>query len=75
MSLSRDGRFLAVGGPKDNNGVGTTWVFRYDGSSYREIGKIVGNGATSTSAHQGEEVLMVLVINNIILDTHTDLLC
>lgn len=56
VSLSEDGRFLAVGGYVDNNRVGATWVFGYDGSSYKQIGsKLVGTGYSGgTNPEQGE---------------------
>lgn len=45
LSLSGDGRLLAVGGAVDDGGVGATWVFQYNGSHYIQIGqKLVGSG-------------------------------
>lgn len=45
MSLSRDGSILAVGGPSDGDGVGATWLFKYNGLGYTQIGsKLVGEG-------------------------------
>ena len=56
MSLSSDGSILAVGGPLDNNNVGATWLFRYDGSGgYTQLGdKLVGTGYDGF-AWQGKE--------------------
>lgn len=54
VSVSSDeGTFIAVGGPRDNRGVGATWIFIKDGSSYQQLGnKLVGNDA-SGSSYQG----------------------
>lgn len=37
---------MAVGGPDDNNQMGATWVFTYDGQgTYNQVGeKLVGTG-------------------------------
>lgn len=46
MDLSSDGHILVVGGPYDNNGVGATWVFENNGSTYQQLGrKLVGLGS------------------------------
>ena len=46
MALSSDGRTVAVGGYRDNNYVGATWIFVFDGSAYQQIGnKLVGSGS------------------------------
>lgn len=39
VSLSSDGRILAVGGPLDNFRAGATWIFVYDGSTYQQFGR------------------------------------
>ena len=52
VALSNDGITLAIGGLLDNNGVGATWVFIYDGSSWVEQAKLVGDTAIGNS-HQG----------------------
>ena len=51
VSLSSNGSILAVGGVLDNNEVGATWVFRYDGlGGYIQLGdKLVGTGYNGTS--------------------------
>lgn len=55
LSLSSDGRILAVGGPKDNSGVGATWMFEFDGSTYRQFNnKLVGSDTSGYS--QGKDV-------------------
>lgn len=55
MSLSRNGEFLAVGGPGDQSGVGATWVFHFDGSSYKQIGsKLVGTNSIGNDKRQGK---------------------
>lgn len=54
VSLSSDGRILAVGGIKDNGGIGAAWTFVYDGSTYQQLGnKLVGNDR-SGSSEQGK---------------------
>lgn len=62
VSLSSDSKFLAVGGPADDNGAGATWVFTHqdncDGSDpcYIPFGpKLVGNNAKG-KANQGTAV-------------------
>lgn len=43
MTLSTDGTFLAFGGPEDDDGIGATWVFLFNGSSYEQLGnKLIG---------------------------------
>lgn len=45
VSLSSNGSLLAVGGPFDNDKVGATWVFKYNGSNYSKLGsKLIGTG-------------------------------
>lgn len=38
VSVSGDGRIIAVGGPGDRNGVGAAWIFAHDGWSYQQLG-------------------------------------
>lgn len=48
-SMSSDGRFLAAGGPGDNAGMGATWIFQFNGSTYKykQLGeKLFGLGST-----------------------------
>lgn len=50
VSLSFDGRVLAVGGPSDNASEGAAWIFKFDGSTYQQIGsKLVGVGSSGIS--------------------------
>ena len=49
-ALSSDGRTLAVGGSATNSGVGATWVFRYDGTTWTQQAMLVGTGATGTQS-------------------------
>ena len=50
MSLTWNGHILAVGGPADNGGIGATWIFVNDGTTYRQLGqKLVGFGALGSS--------------------------
>ena len=61
MSLSSDGSILAVGGDLDNEYVGATWMFRYDGSGgYTQLGdKLVGTTAISLYPFQGNNSLRI----------------
>lgn len=43
VSLSSDGTFLAVGGPAYSNGIGAVWLFKYDGSTYRQIDALMAS--------------------------------
>lgn len=55
VSLSTDGRILAVGGPYDNQSIGATWIFEFDGSSYQQRGnKLVGYDVSISGALQGK---------------------
>lgn len=57
VSCSSNGRIIAVGGPGDNNGIGATWIFSYNGSTYKQLGKkLVGTGS-SGSSQQGNECI------------------
>ena len=58
VSLSSDGSILAVGGNADNNLIGATWLFRYNGSGgYTQLGdKLVGTGYQAPfGPQQGQE--------------------
>jgi hypothetical protein len=59
VSVSSDGNTLAVGGNKDNGGVGATWIFtRNDSGLWTQQGsKLVGTGATG-DAQQGNAVAL-----------------
>jgi hypothetical protein len=47
VSLSSDGYMLAVGGPSDKTGIGATWLFKYDGSTFQQVGdKIISIGSS-----------------------------
>lgn len=51
VSLSGDGRLLAVGVPSDTKGsfdlgIGSTCVFRYDGSTYQQFGNKLSENKT-----------------------------
>lgn len=48
VSLSTDGKILAVGAPYDDSFVGSVFIFIYDGSAYQQLGgKLVGAGYTA----------------------------
>ena len=56
VSLSADGNTLAVGGQSDNSGVGATWIFTRNGTTWTQRGtKLVGTGAVGSS-QQGHSV-------------------
>lgn len=45
VSLSSDGEILAVGAPSDDDDIGATSIFHYNGSTYNQLGdKLVGEG-------------------------------
>lgn len=49
VSLSNDGKILAVGAPYDNSLIGGVFIFIYDGSAYQQLGgKVLGTGYTAT---------------------------
>lgn len=61
MSLSFDGRVLAVGGPAFNSSAGATWVFTRDSNNltYSQMGeKIRGSGAVdgAIGVNQGKRI-------------------
>ena len=63
MALSADGNTLAVGGPYDNSGAGSTtgatWVFARSGSAWSQQGpKLVGTGAGGIATDQGIAVAL-----------------
>lgn len=63
MSLSSDARILAVGAPGDDNKIGATWIFLYDGSLYKQLGnKLVGYNSSGFS-HQGEGKILHLYVS------------
>ncbi len=52
VAISDDGNLLVVGGLGDSGFAGATWVYARDGSTWRQIAKLVGTGA-SGAAYQG----------------------
>lgn len=62
MSLSSDGRILAVGAPYDNDWIGATWIFKYDGLTYKQWGNklfdIVGSADFLSRPRQGKGYLV-----------------
>jgi hypothetical protein len=63
VSLSSDGRILAVGGPEDDGRKGATWIFVVDGPTYQQLGvKLVGSGSIGSS-YQGK----VFAITNFVV--------
>ncbi len=56
---STGGNFALVGGPNDSSGAGATWVFARSGTTWSQQGaKLVGSGASGTTAHQGHSVAL-----------------
>lgn len=55
-SLSNDGKVAVIGGPKDNNNLGATWVYSYNGNNFIQIKKIVVTSAIGTDIQQGRSV-------------------
>lgn len=59
VSLSADGKILAVGAPSDVNQIGGVWIYTSSGINYSQAGKkLVGTGAISVwnDAYQGQSV-------------------
>lgn len=60
VSLSADGKTLAVGGYGDNSGIGAVWVFTQSGGNWSQMGnKLVGTGylgSTPYHVYQGSSV-------------------
>lgn len=55
VSLSEDGSILAVGGPRDDAFIGATWIFKYDGSTYKQLGnKLIGLPTIGSNVQQGK---------------------
>jgi hypothetical protein len=58
VALSGDGNTALIGGRRDNNGIGASWVFGRSGSTWTQQGpKLVGAGVTGNS-FQGESVAL-----------------
>ena len=57
VSLSSDGRTLAVGGKGDNGGIGATWIYTFDGTNWNQIVKLIGTNNIGTS-FQGTSVAL-----------------
>lgn len=50
VSVSLDRKVIAIGGPEDNDTVGATWVFVYNGSTYQQLGnKLVATNSSGLS--------------------------
>ncbi len=75
VSLSSDGRILAVGGPADDSLLGGTWIFVFDGTTYQQLGaKLVGSGSVGTDVYQGKiiqqayHLVYVIIISRCLID-------
>ncbi len=53
VSLSADGTVLAIGGPRDNNDAGATWIFKNISGTWTQIIKLVGTGGSATASQGG----------------------
>lgn len=50
VSVSLDRNVIAIGGAEDNDTVGATWVYVYNGSTYQQLGsKLVASNASGPS--------------------------
>lgn len=50
VAISRDGNTVAIGGYQDNSGIGATWIFVWNGTSWSQQGsKLIGTGAIGSS--------------------------
>jgi hypothetical protein len=73
VSLSADGNTLAVGGPRDNNNIGATWIFTRSGTTWTQQGsKLVGTGVTGSTSQQGSSVSLSKNGNTIAVGGNTD---
>lgn len=55
VSLSNDGYHLAVGGSSDDSQTGAVWIFVFDGTTWFQQAKLIGDGAIGNS-NQGISV-------------------
>jgi hypothetical protein len=72
VSISADGNTAIVGGPTDNNNIGTAWIFVRSGSTWSQQGsKLLGTGATG-AAQQGTSVSLSADGNTAIIGGNAD---
>ena len=72
VSLSADGNTALMGGGRDNNGQGATWLFTRSGNTWTQQGnKIIGSGGYS-NAHQGGSVSLSADGNTSIVGGYND---
>jgi hypothetical protein len=72
VAISADGNTALVGGFKDNNNVGATWVFTRSGTTWNQQGnKLVGTGAVG-AANQGAYVSLSADGNTALIGGYTD---
>jgi hypothetical protein len=57
VSLSADGNTAVIGGPFNDGGAGTAWVFTRSGTTWSELNKLTGTGAVGFAA-QGRSVAL-----------------
>lgn len=55
VSLSGDGYHLAIGGSSDDSQIGAVWIFIFDGTTWSQQAKLVGDGFIGNS-NQGSSV-------------------
>jgi hypothetical protein len=57
VSISSDGKTIAVGGYGDNNYIGATWIFIHNTTGwFQQGGKLVGNNTIGSTVYQGFSV-------------------
>jgi|GEM_PF-6437008 len=72
VAISADGNTVLVGGFKDNNNVGATWVFTRTGTTWNQQGnKLVGTGAVG-AANQGAYVFLSADGNTALVGGYSD---
>lgn len=54
VSISSNGSILAVGGAADNDRVGATWIFVYNGTTYNQLGSKLFAKDSSDTSEQGK---------------------
>lgn len=75
VSVSSNGSILAVGGSADNGGVGATWIFVYNGTTYNQLGsKLLATDSSGTS-QQGKGGPSRCVVYHMLYDRDNMIFC